>query len=48
MTWVDDLVLLAIVIAIASIIIVAFLIALYIWALRRQREMETSDVEDGL
>ena len=45
MTWVDDLVLLAIVIAIASIIIVAFL---YIWALRRQREMETSDVEDGL
>ena len=46
MAVIDDLVLLAIVIAISAIVIVAFLIALYIWALRRQREMGPSNGED--
>ena len=48
MAVIDDLVMLAIVIAIASIIIVAILIALYIWALRRQRERGSSDGEEIL
>ncbi len=46
MTVIDDLVLLAIVIAISAVVLVAFLIALYIWALRHQREMGPSNGED--
>lgn len=46
MAVIDDLVLLAIVIAISAMVIVAFLIALYVWALRRQREMDSSNGED--
>lgn len=48
MAVIDDLVLLAIVIAIASIVIVAFLITLYIWALRRQREKDSAENEEPL
>jgi hypothetical protein len=51
---VEDLLAIAFVIAIAAVIIVAFLIALYIWALRRAREASLSqgiepegDVDEG-
>jgi hypothetical protein len=43
MDAVDDLVLLAIVLAIASVIILALLVGLYVWALRRRRELDAAD-----
>lgn len=42
----DDLVLLAIVLAIAAIVVMGFLVALYLWALARRRERD-ADGDDG-
>ena len=38
MAWLDDLVLLAITVAIASVVMVAFLIAIYLWFVKGRRD----------
>jgi hypothetical protein len=38
MAWLDDLVLLAIIVAIASVVMVAFLIAIYFWFVKGRRD----------
>jgi heme/copper-type cytochrome/quinol oxidase subunit 2 len=48
---IDDIVMLALAIAVAAVLLIALLVALYVWALRKQREgserTQTCPGEDG-
>lgn len=43
----DDLVMLAVAVAIAAVVLVIILIGLYLWALRRGREVDAARMEQA-
>jgi len=46
MAAIDDLVMLAAVVAVAAVGIVGFMVALYVWALKRRRQLDRMQAEE--
>ncbi len=47
MALTDDLVMLAMVVAVAAAVLVGFMLALYAWALRRRRQLDEEEARTG-